>query len=366
MIGDTTVLITGLRGNGKTLKAVGMMKAEIAEGRPTFASNFTGLRVAGIQLLDDPRDWESLPPGSILFVDEAQKFWRTRRSGEPGPEVQAMETQRHSGITIVLLTQQPGYLDKHIRGLVDRHMHLVRRAGFNASQVYEWNRVRDDPVDTASIEAAEHSIFAFPKADFADYDSAEVHTIKPRIPGRAKLLVVALVVVAGLFWFALSKFDTGDDAAVDEASVVASNGPSSSFAGAGRSRGVQYATGEQYAAAFNPRVPEVVWTAPAYDGREVVSDPHVYCIASGADGIDGCQCMTEQGTRYALDLDKCLDNARFGEPYNPFKVPVGLRDRTRGRGAGDSPAAMGPDGPAGESPIVAAGSQIPAYGGFRP
>lgn len=369
MIGETTVLITALRGNGKTLRAVNLMKQEIAEGRPTFASNFKGLRVPGVQILDDPRQWETLPAGSILFVDEAQRYWRARRSGDPPPEVQAMETQRHLGITIVLLTQQPTYLDKHVRGLVDKHYHLVRRAGLKGAQVYEWERCRDDPVDNASIDTAEKTVFVYDKKDFADYDSAEVHTIKPKIPMRAKLIVLAALAVAGMFWYALGKFDgpAATDATVE--AVPAAGGTASSMHDGGlrRPRGVQYADAAGYQALLQPRIPEVAWSAPAFDGREIVSDPHVYCMASGHNGQDNCRCVTEQGTRYPLDLDKCLINARYGEPYNPFKPSQERGNGRRSiRGAGEpSPAVEAVPTAAGEDAEAMPVQQVASYGGFR-
>lgn len=367
MIGETTVLITGKRGNGKSLYAVGLMQQEIADGRPTFASNFNDLNVPGIQLLDDPKQWESLPPGSILFVDEAQRYWRARRSGEPPLEVQAMETQRHHGITIVLLTQQPTYLDKHIRGLVDLHHHLMLEVGGKASRRYTWNRCIDDAEDAGSRETADMSIFLFPKADFGKYHSAEVHTIKAKIPRKVWMIVAGVALMGGLVFFALGRVkniapDVAGSSAVGDAPAIASMAPASR-----RSRGLEYATSEQYLAALNPRIPEVAWSAPAFDGREVASDPHVYCISSG-EPVDSCQCMTEQGTRYAMDLDKCMVTARYGEPYNPFK-PAGGNVRQRSerpdRGAGDSPAAMPSDDGAPVASDTGSVSQVASYGGFR-
>lgn len=369
MIGHTTVLITGLRGNGKTLRAVSLMKQEIAEGRPTFASNFKGLRVPGVQLLEDPREWETLPTGSILFVDEAQRYWRARRSGEPPAEVQAMETQRHVGITIVLLTQQPTYLDKHIRGLVDKHYHLIRRAGLKGSQVYEWERCRDDPLENASADAAEKSVFVFDSKDFADYDSAEVHTIKAKLPARAKMIAVAVLLVAGMFWWALGRFDrTPADPVADDGVPAAGGTPTPRGDDVSRRvRGLHYDSAESYLASLTPRVHEVIWSAPAFDGREVVSDPHVYCMASGHDGSDGCSCMTEQATRYDMDLDKCLTLARHGEPYNPFKPPEGGRSQRRVRGDGEpSPSAMAAPAAAPVGAEPAGVEQVARYGGFRP
>ena len=372
IIGETTVLVTGKRGNGKSLWAIGAMKREIAAGRPTFAANFNGLRVPGVQTLDNPREWESLPTGSILFVDEAQRFWRSRRTGDPPPEVQAMETQRHMGITIVLLTQQPTYLDKHIRGLVDVHHHLVLEVGGKASRMYTWSkRCMEEPDEPASRELAEFSVFVFPPADFGSYDSAELHTIKPKIPRRLKLIAMALPLLAGLIWFAMDT--VGNLGSAEPADGVSGEATTPTADGTRITRvsnASRYDTPAEYLAAMNPRIPEIPWSAPAFDGREIVSDPHVYCIARGTDGIEGCSCFTEQGTRYAMDLDKCLVTARYGEPYNPFKAPEGARSVRRraesGRGAGEpSPAVEGAPAPAVEANDTGTVEQVARYGGFR-
>lgn len=370
-----TTLITGLRGNGKTLRAVQMMQEEIAAGRLVYASNFDGLTLPGVIPLDDPRQWQDLPAGSVLFVDEAQRYWRSRRSGEAAPEVIAMETQRHDGVSMVLLTQQPTYLDKHVRGLVDQHQHLIRRAGFEASQSYVWERCKDEPESPANVDLSEKSVWMFPKALYGLYASAEVHTIKRRIPARAVMILAAVVLVPGALWWAVHGL--GSDPAPGDATVAvpAVSGEADTAGRStvvrGRDRGLTYATAADYVAALNPRVQEIAWTAPAWDGREVTSDPHVYCVASGHDGMDGCLCLTEQGTRFGMDNDKCISTARYGEPYNPFKAPQESRRGSQqrgqgGRGAGDAPAAMGePVGspaPVGASSLAA--GDVQKYGGI--
>lgn len=352
MIGETTVLITGKRGNGKSLKAVGLMKQEIAEGRPTYASNFEGLNVPGVQLLDDPRQWETLPPGSILFVDEAQRFWRARRSGEPPAELQAMETQRHLGICIVLLTQQPTYLDKHIRGLVDLHHHLMLDVGGKASRCYTWKRCIDDCEEASARDTADTSLFLFPKADFGSYASAEVHTIKPKIPRKLKLIAAAAVLVVGMFYYALSGY-TQDAPAAEAGTVAAGALPLGNPPAATGARGKDaplYTTAEGYWRAFKPRIEAMPWTAPAFDDREVVSEPRAFCAiahagpdASGQHQPESCHCLTEQGTRYGMSDDQCRILALNGEAYNPFKRPA--REKQQGnpdRGAGVSPAVTAP------------------------
>ncbi|WP_199101140.1 hypothetical protein [Dyella sp. ASV21] len=68
---------------------------------------------------------------------------------------------------------------------------------------------------------------------------------------------------------------------------------------------------------LKPRIAGQPWTAPAYDDRQVVSEPEVYCIAAD----DGrCSCITEQGTKYAMDHTLCRLTASEGN-YNPTRRP---------------------------------------------
>lgn len=322
----TTLLLTGLRGNAKTLMAVQMMDQFIKAGHPVYACNFEDLILPGVQLLDDPHGWRDLPPGSVLFVDEAQRFWRARRSGDPPQSIIEMETQRHDGVRMVLLTQQPTYLDKHLRGLVDVHRHLVRRAGLQASQVYEWERCRDEWDSTQNMEAAEQSVFVFPKEYFGMYKSAEVHTVKPKLPMRAKLLVLAALLIGGLFWYAVHKVKPSEEtrkvAEAAEAVPAAGGTPSAS-------RRRRELTREEYLAQLAPRIPGAAWSAPVFDDtNKPLSNPQVYCMIGRR-----CRCITEQGTAHVIPQAQCLDIVRAGGIYNPFKPDERRYSSTKEGGA---------------------------------
>ena|GEM_PF-3603943 len=91
-------------------------------------------------------------------------------------------------------------------------------------------------------------------------------------------------------------------------------------------------TGEQYIAQLQPLVQDVPWSAPAFVGREVVSDPHLYCMSTE----NSCRCVTEQNTRVVLRDDVCRDVARNGELYNPFKAPAGQNANPQPYGQGSS------------------------------
>lgn len=347
-----TWLITGLRGNGKTLKAVQMMAAEVAAGRQVFASNFKDLNVPGVEVFDDPKQWQELPPGSVLFVDEAQRFWRSRRSGDPAPEVIAMETQRHDGISMVLLTQQPTYLDKHVRGLVDFHVHLIRRAGLPASQSYYWERCKEEPESSVNVDLAEKSIWPFPTEFYGCYTSAEVHTVKRRIPARVKLIAAAAVAVAGMLWWAVN--DLGSDAQASEGatSTVPAEG------GTGDAPPTRTAkpklTLDAYWDSMKPRIEGAPFSAPIYDEVNRVSDPPDLVCMIGSE----CRCITTDGIWQKVQDATCRLIVKNGGIPNPYKR---RRERNDWQQSGE-PASGGAATATASHGTVISGEQVSGYG----
>jgi len=129
--------------------------------------------------------------GAIVFIDEAQRYFRPRPQGAKVPDyVAAFEVHRHQGLDFVLITQRPALIDFNIRGLVSRHIAL--RAGWFGRYLYEWSEVGDIESKT-SRETAARQRFKLPKDVFDKYDSAVVHTtVKRKLPMAAKLLMVIL------------------------------------------------------------------------------------------------------------------------------------------------------------------------------
>lgn len=333
----TSLLITGLRGNAKTLKAVGMMHAFVAAGIEVYASNFNELNVPGVKHFEDPTKWYELPKGSVLFVDEAQQFWRTRAGQAAIPHnVQLMETQRHMGIRIVMLTQQPTYLDKHVRTLFDAHIHLVRRAGLPASQTYEWERCKDEPESTANIDLADKGIYAFETQYYGTYRSAEEHYIKKKIPTKLKAMAAGAVLALSMGYWAVSSLRS-DPVETPQATADAED---SAAAGAVASEPTrnrrQPMNRDQLIAAMTPRIPGAIWSAPIYDEvNEVAPPPEVACMIGER---VGCICKSTHGHDVKVGAGLCRAIVKLGGMANPYKAApqsvaaVGVQ--------GSAPAAM--------------------------
>ena len=126
-------LVTGLPGAGKSLGAVSRMLEwrQSDASRPVFVLGVDGLKdgVAQVITPEDLERWHEYPAGSIFVVDEAQKYFPMRRAGDAPAWIRKLSEHRHLGHDFLLMTQAPGYLDTYVRGLIDRHTHLVRKFG---------------------------------------------------------------------------------------------------------------------------------------------------------------------------------------------------------------------------------------------
>lgn len=366
-IGETAsiTLITAVPGSGKTLRAVWYMRQAIERGEQVFACNVNGLNLDGVADFPDPTLWQDLPANSVLVVDECQRFFRAGR-GVPD-YIAAMETIRHDGIRLILLTQHPALIHPNIRALVGFHEHLVRENGKESAIVYTRSRVIDNVRSDKALAVEDHHSWAFPKDCYGLYKSAEVHTFKRTVPFKYKraamLALLALIILGGVVW-QVRRAVYGDQAQPTPAAaggvVAASN------AGARQATRQTIETAADYAIALQPMIEDAPWTAPAFVGREMVSEPDLFCMSSGSmQGeewvADSCSCLTEQGTRYKLDMVLCVEISRFGGRYNPFKAPA--LEQTASVGNDKVSAAVSGDTRPGMQPIGTGGGPASDFEG---
>lgn len=309
-------VLTGTPGAGKSLRMIWLMTKALEQGLNVFVCNMPSCRVPGIQWLENPHDWETLPPGSVLFVDEGQKFFRQRRAGVPVPEsILAMETLRHRAISIVITTQQPTYLDSHLRGLVSPHEHLVRAIGNRkAANVYQLRELYEDIKSNAIRETADCFTWDYPVELYALYDSAEVHTVKPFMPKKMKLVIILGGAAACLFAFVGYRVFIKEKPAPD-----ATQAAPAAVAQEREGRLSIPRTLPEYLKQQTAIIPAQPWTAPMYGDMQPKSQPMLYCMAGDLEGHNpSCNCVTEQGTKYYLEFPQCVTIAKNGL-YNPNK-----------------------------------------------
>lgn len=212
-------LITGTPGAGKSLRAVWecvrRISTEDEQDRPVFGNVRAFRRQAPLpgsrfqhpdgRFEDIPGTWMDCPDGSIILIDEVQERWRRyRATGEPPPEIAALERHRHRNIDFILTCQNPKQLSDDVRSLVDIHEHLTKKTK-NSAGVYRWRgRCSTTPYTSRREADCEVSIWRFPKSVFKEYLSAEVHTVRTKVPRLYVYAALALVALPLSFWYAIN------------------------------------------------------------------------------------------------------------------------------------------------------------------
>lgn len=232
-------VISGKPGAGKTALLVQMLLAFAKEGRRIYQDQRPSAKHGGEvrpaipdlnvkhDLLADARRWHEpgeVADGSVIVIDEAQDLWRQRPSGSKiPPEIAAMETHRHRGLDIIVLTQAPNLLDQNLRGLVGRHIHL-RDMGVFGRRWNEWFDQVGETTTPSGLKAAPvQKSWKLPTEAFQHYTSASVH-IKPQrsIPRTVITLAVCAVLLCVGVWYAYKSIKGKIDAAQQPSLVPAS------------------------------------------------------------------------------------------------------------------------------------------------
>jgi zona occludens toxin len=165
---------------------------------------------------------------------------------------------------------------------------------------------------------------AFPKEVYGWYKSASLHTGKRRIPARLWLLLLCLVLLPVVIFFAVSHLPgkSGADAAKGQATP--SKAPSSFAPGSEVSR---HLTVDQWISLRKSRLKDFPHTAPVYDEvtKPVVAPYPAACIR----GESRCLCYTQQGTLMPfVSKNVCNDIVEHGifidwqSPVQPAPSPV--------------------------------------------
>lgn len=291
------ILITGLPGEGKTLYAV----SQYLKGKTNaYAAN---LNTTAFPKWDADK-WYETPPGSVIVVDEAWRYFPPRNATQEPPEhYKRVPEIRHNGHVLVLITQDPHDLDARIRRRVGRHYHVVRVFGSERANIHVWNECQEDVKNRTETESF---LWEYDREAYPLYVSTkDKHRIKVEIPAKLKrvpvYLALAAVGIVGGLWFTVNNF-TGEGSG-----VPAKDSPSRSLFG---SPGQQTArtpavvSPEQWLQSRQPRIPDLPHTAPAYDS--LTTPTTVPVIAACIDmPSKGCKCYTQQATPLTVSLEVC-------------------------------------------------------------
>lgn len=348
-------LYTGVPGAGKTLHMVSQLKKDPQfTSRPLYVDGITDLdpeEIPHIALPDgcNGANWHQwLPDGAILIVDECQRYWRTRPNGSRVPDaVQAMETHRHKGVDIYLLTQDAKKIDSAIRGLIEVHKHFSM-SQLGVRRCFEWRNKVGDPSSKADVKSAIITPYFLDESVFGLYKSSVQHNeVKAKkskwIYGLPLMLAAGIGLMLWGLWTAV-KLITADDVTTVQnqqpQSHIASqteqqvgqtslnpdqlrSNISDGFAlgsGTGDTNSNYTVTNRRITPDdYKPDFDGQPWTAPVYAhlNQQIKTMPFpVACVKNG----NRCTCYTDQATPIRnMDKNLCIDYAENGI-YNPYKT----------------------------------------------
>ena len=345
-------LISGQPGNGKSLRAMFVMREEYernckahADGKEELRRFFTNIAGATteenpeaypwVEKLPDHNDWTKLPDGSYVVYDEAHADGNTPglerygnlfpSTGKPGESsdlrIRAMSTHRHRGFDLVFLTQWPSKIHHQVRTLIGSHTHMNRGMGLQAAGVLQWPRVQIDPYDEKQRDKAEEEIWSYPKDLYGKYKSATLHTAshKFKIPKKVlaglSKLVVTLLVLWALWHFLVpkGKDKPAEGPAQKEASLLA-----------------------PAPASPPPTDPVLLPGAQAFAAISTEPAPSLSgCVSSDR----GCRCFNTDGYQIDMSQHQCMLLIEKPLPFNvyhEYRAPSGISASSReasGQGA---------------------------------
>lgn len=309
-------LITGLPGNGKTLYAIATVKQwSEQDNRPVYYSGIADLNLPWIEI--EPEKWFECPKNSIIVIDECQRVFRPRNAAKLTPEhVEKLETHRHLGVDIVLITQHPTLAESNVRRLVGRHLHVVRKFGGEKATIHEWMQVNEACDKPAGKSSSIKHHWSFDKSVYAYYKSAEVHTVKKSVPLRYYFLFAAPVLILAAFvymYFFVQRQKTKAPDNPPVASAQQSFARQDSTSGSSSKPSYLNAADDakQYVYERTPREDGLQHTAPRYDELTKPTKVPVpaACIVTRQ---QGCRCYSQQATPLAVPKDMCLSIVKNG------------------------------------------------------
>lgn len=369
-------LFTGLPGHGKTLHAIDFVeklrlksvkesedKCDDSLRRFVYYHNIPALALPWTELYDpkglrvlgrEPRvkdssdsagfsvdEWFTLPPNSIVVLDECQDLFPVRPAGHQIPAfIQLLAKHRHYGIDIVLITQQPSFLDSFVRRLVDEHRHLIRSHLPKRSVVFEYVGCKESVHNGRSGYKNKYT-FRWPAEVFKWYRSTVLNTHKPKMPKALLFLFVAPFLLGGLIWYTVKGVQAiGKPADSEDMPLSASGLP----AGSGVAPAATPApkTLHAFLAERKPRIDGLAWTAPRYDDltKPVRVPLHRGCVVMG----ERAQCLLDGGSWEKVSVSYAqhfiAQNGNFYDFENPTSAPAGGSE-TKWNEGGQQPALAG-------------------------
>lgn len=319
-------LVTGLPGCGKTLYTIARaLEIGKRDSRPVY---YHGINATNLPdwTPHDPTKWMELPPRSVMIVDEAQDHYGPLVRGRERPEhFQQLAKHRHGGVDLYIITQHPSFLDTFVRRLVGVHFHAVNPFGLQRCTIHEWRRCVDDPERSGSRKDSIKHLFAYPRELFSLYQSAEVHTVKRRIPLKVLILCALPFLLLALGWGIWQLIKDPRTESLKHGAPARPGTVTPPSIGASATMPVlNPAMGlstDQWIAMHQPRIVGMPHTAPVYDG---ITTPKSAPTPAGCIANDSrCVCYTHQATVIDMPDYLCRSMVKgFFASWEPPQQPA--------------------------------------------
>ncbi len=298
-------LVTGMPGNGKTLYAVDFIEKAVKKGRAVY-SDIEGLKIEGV--LPAPDDWRTLPDGSLIVYDEAHRRFPSFKGKGRSPleVVREMDTHRHRGFDLMMITQWPDKIDSELFRLVGKHFHLNRAMGLQRASLVSFSRGVMNPYSLLSRKGADEEIWEYPKRLYDLYASSSMHTDahKFKLPAKIRngLISVPFVALAlwGFYAFAINMVKPSKE----ERSVAE---PTTQ-------------TAQSFGGAISPQFsPSIESTLLPGTGDYAVLNTEAAPTLAGCVASDrGCRCFNTEGFQIDMSRHQCEDVLSKPMPFNVY------------------------------------------------
>lgn len=344
---------TGKPGHGKTLNTIREVDQKaFAEGRPVYFHNINGLKPELLKAswfqFEDPEKWFELPQDAIVVVDEAQGWFGARDSRARPPEhITRFETMRHQGHEVHLVTQDPRYIDVHLRRLCNGHIHYWRV--FKSQQLlrFESEAVIEKVEVKTSFKDADKKTIRLDKKFFSVYTSSNAqHHFQTKLPTKF-ILAACVILGAGFMLFrAYERYADGQqETPTEQGAPVAEQGLAEQVKSSvgslinpvGNLKAEGSITPEKYLALRTPRIPDIPSSAPIYDElTKPKTYPKLSCVMSSDESYIErnrgryrvisagerayiCECFSQQGTWHKTSFSYCKNTVEHGafDPARP-------------------------------------------------
>lgn len=310
-------LLTGIPGAGKTAWLVQehlmpLMKMDFKEdafdehGNPITVTRRIFTNVNGLMIPheligpDELNTWpEWVKPGDLIIYDEIQKPWPKVPAGSKKPSyISELETHRHYGIDMWLLTQNTNLVNDAAVTLCGQHKHIRKIGDTRFATVYEW----DQASKTLNYKAAlTMKGWRRKKATERLYKSSALHTRQKRaLPTLLWVFLAVMVSIPFAFKYVTGRMDNRFDP-VQAAASAASASPASKVPGLLSSTPRPYVSSP---------------TASITALPEAAKPKLLGCVATRTK----CECYDTQGAWVDTEIQQCRQSAGRGGVLVPYEL----------------------------------------------